>query len=138
LKALRTELDFSLIFISHDLSLAAELADRVATMYAGEVVEVGDVYTLFKNPVHPYTIGLINAVPTLTAHKDHVASIPGSPPDLIDMPKGCKFHPRCSLADRRCTEQEPVLEPAGSPDHLAACWNWCEARAFFKKGVPTV
>lgn len=124
LKDLRTRLNFSLIFISHDLALAAELADRVATMYAGEIVEQSDVYTAFKNPVHPYTIGLINAVPTLTAHKDNVISIPGSPPDLINLPTGCKFHPRCLAADAICTQQEPKPEQAGDNDHLVACWHW--------------
>jgi len=124
LKELRTKLDFAMVFISHDLSLAAELADRVATMYAGKVVELADVYTTFKNPRHPYTIGLIKAVPTLTTHKDHVSSIPGSPPDLINMPTGCKFHPRCPLADERCKRDEPPLEPTTGTDHMVACWYW--------------
>jgi len=127
LKDLRKTLDFSLIFISHDLSLAVELADRVATMYAGRIVELCDVYTTFKNPAHPYTIGLINAVPTLTAHKDRVTSIPGSPPDLIDLPPGCKFHPRCPLADERCRTEEPGMENP-TPNHQAACWKWQSAR----------
>jgi peptide/nickel transport system ATP-binding protein len=133
LKELRTKLDFSLIFISHDLSLAAELADRVATMYAGKVVELSDVYTTFKNPLHPYTIGLIQAVPTLTAHKDHVTSIPGSPPDLIDMPPGCKFHPRCPLAIDRCRQEEPELEATTTPDHQVACFRWSESQALARK-----
>ncbi len=134
LKDLRQKLDFSLIFISHDLSLAAELADRVATMYAGKLVELSDVYTTFKNPVHPYTIGLINAVPTLTAHKDHVASIPGSPPDLIDLPSGCKFHPRCPLADQRCREEEPEMVPGTDTNHWVACWKWQIAREQLQDG----
>jgi peptide/nickel transport system ATP-binding protein len=127
LKELRTRLDFSLIFISHDLSLAAELADRVATVYAGRIVEIGDVYTLFKNPQHPYTIGLINAVPTLAGRKEDLTSIPGSPPDLIDMPSGCKFHPRCPLTNLRCQKEEPeTVEP--EPGHRIACWKWQESR----------
>ena len=136
LKDLRTQLEFSLVFISHDLSLAAELADRVATMYAGKIVELSDVFTTFHNPHHPYTIGLINAVPTLSAHKDDVISIPGSPPDLIDMPTGCKFHPRCPLAIERCKKEEPELEPTNQEGHLVACWRWQEARQvidYFKK-----
>lgn len=128
LKELRTELDFAMIFISHDLSLAAELADRVVTMYAGRAVEVSDVYTTFKNPHHPYTIGLIKAVPTLLSHKDEVSSIPGSPPDLIQLPEGCKFHPRCPLADERCRKEEPNLEVSTSSEHLVACWKWKTAR----------
>ena len=128
LKDLRTKLGFSMVFISHDLSLAAELADRVATMYAGAVVEISDVYTTFKNPHHPYTIGLIQAVPTLGTHKDNISSIPGSPPDLIQMPEGCNFHPRCPLADERCRREEPPLEDTGGADHKVACWHWKTAR----------
>jgi peptide/nickel transport system ATP-binding protein len=128
LKELRQELDFSLIFISHDLSLAAELADRVATVYAGKIVETGDVFTMFRNPHHPYTIGLIKAVPTLATDRSELASIPGSPPDLIELPSGCKFHPRCPLAIEKCREEEPELLDVG-PGHSAACWRWPEARA---------
>ncbi len=128
LQDLRTKLDFSLIFISHDLSLAAELADRVATVYAGKVVEIGDVYTIFKNPHHPYTIGLIKAVPTLISDRADLTSIPGSPPDLVDLPSGCKFHPRCPLADRRCREKEPELETTAEAGHQVSCWKWQEAQ----------
>lgn len=123
LKELRAKLDFALIFISHDLSLAAELADRVATIYAGQVVEIADVMTTFNQPKHPYTIGLINAVPTLKGTKEDLTSIPGSPPDLIDMPTGCKFHPRCAFADARCQREEPELEMI-TVGHGVACWNW--------------
>lgn len=126
LKDLRQKLSFSLIFISHDLSLAAELADRVATVYAGKVVEIADVHTTFKEPMHPYTIGLINAVPTLRGTKEDLTSIPGSPPDLIELPSGCKFHPRCPLADQLCQEQEPELHEVSS-GHQAACWHWNSA-----------
>ena len=131
LKELRTKLDFSLIFISHDLSLAAELADRVATVYAGKIVETADVQTIFKAQTHPYTIGLINAVPTLKGAKEDLTSIPGSPPDLIDLPTGCKFHPRCPLTESRCVEQEPELEDVTS-GHQVACWNWRTARESLK------
>jgi peptide/nickel transport system ATP-binding protein len=128
LKELRARLDFSLIFISHDLSLAAELADRVATVYAGKIVEIGEVFTIFQNPHHPYTIGLIRAVPTLASDRADLTSIPGSPPDLIDMPTGCKFHPRCPLADDTCKQAEPDLAETGA-GHKVACWKWREARA---------
>lgn len=131
LNNLRRELSFSLIFISHDLSLAAELADRVATMYAGRLVEMADVYTVFKNPHHPYTIGLINAVPTLEGTKENLTSIPGQPPDLIDLPTGCKFHPRCPLATDQCRQAEPPLEYI-TRDHGVACWRWQEAREALK------
>ncbi len=127
LKDLRSQLDFALMFISHDLSLAAELADRVATVYAGKVVEIGDVETIFKSPAHPYTLGLIHAVPTLTGARENLSSIPGSPPDLIDLPSGCKFHPRCPFADARCKKEEPELEEIGAGRQVA-CWNWRVAR----------
>lgn len=127
LKELRQKLDFSLIFISHDLSLAVELADRIGTMYAGRIVELCDVETTFRSPHHPYTIGLMKAVPTLSAHKDSIASIPGSPPDFIDMPQGCKFHPRCPLADEKCRTEEPGMG-LPTPDHEVACWKWETAR----------
>jgi len=123
LRNLRQELEFSLIFISHDLSLAAELADRVATMYAGAIVEIGDVYEIFEQPRHPYTRGLIHAVPTVTGDLEQLSSIPGSPPDLIDLPPGCKFALRCPYVQARCRQEEPVLEMV-SPGHFTACHNW--------------
>jgi len=127
LKDLRHKLDFSLLFISHDLALAAELTDRVATVYAGKIVELASVETTFKEPAHPYTIGLINAVPTLKGTKEDLSSIPGSPPDLVEMPAGCKFHPRCPLVESRCKEEEPELVEV-KPGHQTACWNWRSAR----------
>ena len=127
LKELRQKLDFSLIFISHDLSLAAELADRVATVYAGKIVEIADVHATFKEPAHPYAMALINAVPTLKGAREDLSSIPGSPPDLIDLPSGCKFHPRCPLADHTCKEKEPELEEVRA-GHSVACWHWTVAR----------
>jgi peptide/nickel transport system ATP-binding protein len=131
LNSLRKTLDFSLVFISHDLSLAAELADRVATMYAGIIVELSTVHTIFTNPHHPYTIGLINAVPTLEGTKEELVSIPGQPPDLIDLPTGCKFHPRCPLAEEHCRREEPPLDEI-APNHSVACWRWRDARSALK------
>jgi len=131
LKDLRGQLGFSMLFISHDLALAAELADRVATVYAGRIIEIGDVRTIFRNPHHPYTIGLIKAVPTLTSDKSSLISVPGSPPDLIQLPTGCKFHPRCPLADERCRREDPELTELES-GHKVACWHWPEAREVLK------
>ncbi len=140
LRRLKEEQHFTMIFISHDLAIAAELADRVATMYAGRVVEVGAVNDIFYRPRHPYTLGLIRAVPTVTGGFEELASIPGSPPDLINLPGGCKFHPRCPFATERCHHEEPDLEPVG-PSHQAACWHWPEvekelARNPLHRGVP--
>ena len=131
LKELRQKLGFAMLFISHDLALAAELADRVATVYAGAIIEIGDVRTIFRKPYHPYTIGLINAVPTLTSDKSTLISVPGSPPDLIQLPTGCKFHPRCPLADDRCRREEPPLTEVVS-GHKTACWHWSKAREVLK------
>lgn len=128
LRDLRDEFHFSLIFISHDLSLAAELADRVATVYAGRIVEIGGVFDIFERPRHPYTQGLTQTVPTVTGELRELISIPGSPPDLINPPKGCAFNPRCPYATERCREQEPPLEEVGT-GQLAACWNWREIAA---------
>jgi peptide/nickel transport system ATP-binding protein len=123
LRRLKAELGFATLFISHDLSLAAELADRVATMYAGQIVEMGEVRDTFYRPRHPYTLGLMQAVPSLTASDSEMTSIPGSPPDLIDLPSGCKFHPRCTYATEQCQETEPGLFAVG-PHHGASCFHW--------------
>lgn len=123
LRRLKTEFDFTMIFISHDLSLAAELADRVATMYAGQIVELTDVESAFYRPRHPYTLGLTRAVPTLHGSSETLTSIPGSPPDLVQMPAGCKFHPRCPFADQTCRTTEPALG-ASADGHWVACHHW--------------
>ena len=123
LRQLKEEQHFTMLFISHDLAIAAELADRLATMYAGKIVEIGKSEDIFYAPRHPYTLGLIRAVPKVTGGFQDLESIPGSPPDLINMPSGCKFHPRCAFASEKCSQEEPPLETVG-PDHMVACWHW--------------
>ncbi len=123
LKRIKQEMGFALVFISHDLSMAAELADRIVTMYAGQIVEIGPVNDVFYRPKHPYTTGLMRAVPGLHGDKADLISIPGSPPDLIAPPPGCKFAPRCPYATAICTQQEPPLE-ARAPNHASACHHW--------------
>ncbi len=125
LRDLKKRLDFSLILISHDLSLAAELADRVATMYAGALVELGSVWDIYKRPYHPYTAGLIRAVPTIRGERKELISIPGSPPDLIALPSGCAFHPRCPYASERCRKEQPPLQVVEAGRQVA-CWHWEE------------
>jgi peptide/nickel transport system ATP-binding protein len=125
LRSLREELRFAMLFISHDLSLAAELADRVATMYAGKIVELGDVRDMFYTPKHPYTLGLIEAVPPVAGDLYEISSIPGAPPNLLQLPTGCSFHPRCAYARERCHIEEPPLYAAGHT-HLSACHYWSE------------
>ncbi|GBD16967.1 Oligopeptide transport ATP-binding protein OppD [bacterium HR26] len=127
LRSLRDQLDFSMLFISHDLPLAAELADRVATMYAGKIIEVGDVREIFYNPRHPYTLGLIKAVPPIVGELYDISSIPGTPPNLIEPPSGCSFHPRCPYARERCAREVPPLYEVGSL-HTSACHYWQEVK----------
>lgn len=107
LKELRAELNFSIIFISHDLAVAAEIADTIATMYAGEFIEIGPVEEVFYHPRHAYTLSLLDAAPRLSSGAEELHSIPGSPPDLIEPPSGCKFHERCRLATEICTHTRP-------------------------------
>ena len=124
LRDLRRKLGFAMLFISHDLSLAAELADRVLTMYAGRVVEEARVEDLFYRPRHPYSVGLLKAVPRVSGELGALASIPGSPPDLVHPPSGCAYHPRCPFAIERCRQEDPALVAVDTPGHTAACIRW--------------
>jgi peptide/nickel transport system ATP-binding protein len=124
LRRLREQLGFSMIFISHDLSLAAELADRVLTMYAGTVVERASVKDLFYRPRHPYSMGLLRAVPRVSGALGSVVSIAGSPPDLISLPEGCTYSPRCPFVIDECRMREPELMPVDTPQHDARCIRW--------------
>jgi peptide/nickel transport system ATP-binding protein len=123
---LKRDLGFAVLFITHDLSLLLEFADRIAIMYAGEIVETAPSARLHASPHHPYTRGLMESFPPLTGPLQRLAGIPGSPPDLADPPSGCRFHPRCPLcipdgpAYRRQTTVRPELRRAG-PEHLVAC-----------------
>ena len=120
LHELREQLGFAMIFVSHDLPLAAELADRVATMYAGRIIELGGVRDLFYQPRHPYTVGLLGAVPPVFGDLPELASIPGGPPSLLSLPSGCPFRPRCGHAQADCETADPDLIAVG-PGHTAAC-----------------
>jgi peptide/nickel transport system ATP-binding protein len=120
LHSLRSQLRFAMLFISHDLSLAAELADRVATMYAGRIVEMGSVRDTFYHPKHPYTLGLIKAVPPVAGDLYEISSIAGAPPSLLNLPSGCSFNPRCAYARDRCTSETPPLYTV-DVGHTSAC-----------------
>jgi peptide/nickel transport system ATP-binding protein len=128
LRKLKEDLDLAMILISHDLSMAAELADRVATMYAGQFVEYGSVHGIFYSAQHPYTRGLIRGVPRVQGDVQDLASIPGSPPDLIDLPSGCKFHQRCQFAVPLCNQEEPAMELVDNlgSEHVVSCLRWRE------------
>jgi oligopeptide/dipeptide ABC transporter ATP-binding protein len=122
LKTVQAETGAATILITHDLGIVAEMCERVIVMYAGRIVEMGDVRTIFRSPRHPYTIGLMDSLPKLTEDEEWLRPIPGSPPSLISRPSGCAFHPRCfhSQGRVRCREEVPELHAAGS-DHQAAC-----------------
>jgi oligopeptide transport system ATP-binding protein len=123
LKTAQHETNAAIVLITHDLGLIAELADRVIVMYAGRVVESGDVHTIFANPRHPYTIGLMESLPALTVEEEWLRPIPGQPPSLISRPPGCAFHPRCFLSGgrERCRTDVPELRGAGDHEHHSAC-----------------
>lgn len=125
MRDLRNRMDTAVILITHDLGIIAEMADRVAIMYAGHIVEQSDVKTLFAEPMHPYTQGLIDSVPILGRVKDRLDTIPGAVPDLIDMPTGCRFAERCSARQEHdlsiCSQIEPELLPLSS-QHSVRCW----------------
>jgi peptide/nickel transport system ATP-binding protein len=121
LKKLKRELKTSIILISHDLSLIAELADKVAIMYAGKIVEQGLSDYVYKTPKHPYTQGLLGSIPRLRGEIRDLTWIPGVPPDLRYPPPGCRFYPRCKYAMEKCKKEEPpVIEV--EKGHYVACW----------------
>jgi oligopeptide/dipeptide ABC transporter ATP-binding protein len=125
MRDLRTKVDTSIILITHDMGVVAEMADRVAVMYAGRIVEAANVNTLFSEPLHPYTQGLLAAIPIHGVVQDRLAVIRGTVPNLIDLPPGCKFAPRCDARIEhgltQCTEEEPHLI-AIHPGHTVRCW----------------
>jgi len=127
---MREKMGTSVILITHDLGVIAEMAERVAVMYAGEIVEQAAVGELFDHPLHPYTQGLIGSIPILGKVKDKLDVIPGNVPNLIDLPKGCRFAPRCAARVKHglkiCNEVQPELEEV-KPDHVVRCWLYTNA-----------
>jgi len=125
MRDLRTRMDTAVILITHDLGVISEMADRVAVMYAGRIVEQTDIRTLFAHPMHPYTQGLMASIPVLGTVKETLDVIPGSVPNLVNLPPGCQFAPRCrSRMEYQlsiCTQVEPQLLPV-QPEHLCRCW----------------
>jgi oligopeptide/dipeptide ABC transporter ATP-binding protein len=123
LKTVQEQTNAATILITHDLGIVAEMCERVLVMYAGKIVESGDVHTIFRAPRHPYTIGLMDSLPKLTEDEDWLQPIPGAPPSLINRPSGCAFHPRCFQSQGRlqCREQVPALHGVEGSGHQAAC-----------------
>ena len=120
MKELKDRLNLGMILITHDLSIIAETCEKCAVMYAGKIVESGDIVTIFKEPLHPYTQGLMAAFPSIKTAKKEMTSIQGFPPDLLNPPSGCRFHPRCSYAMSVCKKEEPrFIEVSGG--HYVGC-----------------
>ncbi|GMV05112.1 MAG: ABC transporter ATP-binding protein [Gemmatimonadota bacterium] len=123
-KELQRKLGMAILWITHDLALVAGLVDRVAVMYAGAFVEEAPVEALYRNPRHPYTVGLLRSLPSAQAGpRRRLTAIEGRPPDLLDLPPGCSFAPRCPWAEARCLASAPGLLPV-APGHASACWRW--------------
>ncbi len=120
MRALREKVDTSIILITHDMGVVAEMADTVAVMYAGQVVEYADVRSLFADPKHPYTVGLLNSMPVLGQVRDELEVIPGSVPSLVNPPAGCRFASRCSRRFEKCDQPVPVFEPDAG--RKVRCW----------------
>ena len=124
LKKIKNDTQMSILLITHDLGVVAEVAERVMVMYAGEIVESGSVSDLFRSPLHPYTIGLMESIPTLEATQQKLSKlkeISGTVPSLSQVPSGCPFHPRCSAAETRCKTDKPKLKKI-SQTHSVSCW----------------
>ncbi len=119
IERLKRGLGFSILFISHDMSLMAEISDRIAIMYAGQIVELASAQEIFHNPLHPYTQGLLNSFPPLRGEKRRLTGIPGAPPNMAHPPTGCRFHPRCAVCDPIETRVEPKLREV-LPGHWLA------------------
>ena len=122
MRSLKEKLGLSMMMISHDLSIVAELCEKVAVMYAGHIVEYGDIGEIFKEPLHPYTQGLLGAFPSISGDKQKLVSIPGQPPDLLAPPPGCPFYPRCPYAMDVCKTNFPQQKKMGSGEHYVSCY----------------
>ncbi len=124
-KRLQEKLGMAVMWITHDLGVVAGLAKKVNVMYAGHIVERGDVGDIYGRPRHPYTVGLLGSLPRLDeAPGTKLVSVPGLPPDLIDLPPGCPFAARCPYAVEQCLEETPLLEETDGKEHFVACWRW--------------
>lgn len=129
MRDLKNKLGTSIMLITHDLGVIAEMADYVVVMYAGKVVEEAPILEIFKNPMHPYTVGLLNSKPSLTQDKERLHSIPGQVPNPLKMPEGCYFNPRCNKAMDICRKKMPEVIDRGTDGiHKVACWLYEEVK----------
>jgi peptide/nickel transport system ATP-binding protein len=122
LREIQKRMGMSMIYISHDTGVIAEITDKVAVMYAGRIVEMGDTLDVFQSPAHPYTRALLSSVPGVTGERQELVPLAGSPPDLIEPPDGCRFHPRCPAVTEVCSRIAPRPEERGR-EHWASCWH---------------
>jgi oligopeptide transport system ATP-binding protein len=127
MKGLKEDLGMSILLITHDLGVVADMADRVVVMYAGVVVEEASVWEIFEQPYHPYTLGLLEAMPTLEAKGERLKTIKGVIPNPLEIPEGCRFHPRCPYASDQCRKSEPRLEEVGKGRRVA-CFHYDSLR----------
>jgi len=126
-KKLQQELEMAIMWITHDLGVVAELAESINVMYAGMIIETGKVRNIYKKTRHPYTMGLLGSLPRLDdVLGTELTSVPGLPPDLLALPKGCAFAARCGYRNEKCVAEKPPLVEVESHDHAVACWRWEE------------
>jgi len=133
MRTLLREFNGSLIMITHDLGVIAKVADKIAVMYASKIVEYADKKTIFHNPLHPYTFGLLTSIPRLDVEMKRLNPIPGIVPNPLNFPSGCKFNPRCRFATEKCKKEEPPLIEI-EEGHLVRCWNIERVAKEVKKG----
>ncbi len=122
IREIQERFNMSMIYISHDVAVIAEVSDRVGVMYAGRMAELAATETIYHDPVHPYTMGLMSAFPSIVGEKKELVTLPGEPPDLLKPPTGCRYHPRCPYATEVCRNETPIFEEY-VPKHYVACWH---------------
>jgi peptide/nickel transport system ATP-binding protein len=128
MREVQKKLGMSMIYISHDIAVIAEVAEKIGVMYAGRMAEMGPSDDIFKRPRHPYTVALMSAFPSIVGEKRELVALGGEPPDLLFPPKGCRFHPRCPRAVDKCNQVQPPFEDIGG-GHYVACWNPAEVQS---------
>ena len=122
IRKIQEQLDMAMIYISHDVAVIAEVSERVGVMYAGRMAELASTEAIFHRPIHPYTMGLMSAFPSIVGEKTELVTLPGEPPDLLKPPPGCRYHPRCPYATEICREKAPVFKEY-EVGHYVACWH---------------